>query len=318
MLFVIKQFLKQFYIVRMFLLWRRKIKEMHTELRQSTLEVKKEIYCIKDAEPKLSKNEMLVSQLCTQSQFNNFFAQIAAEIKEPLVMRRKLWEFVYIIQALKERGMLKAGNKAVGYGVGQEPLPALFAKYGVEVLATDYSLEQAKTAGWVSTDQHLSSKELLNSRNIAPMELFDELVNVREVDMNNIPEDITGYDFTWSSCALEHLGSIEQGLAFIENSLKALKPGGVAVHTTEYNLSSNADTLDHGGTVIFRRSDIEELVKRLIEKGHEIYMNYNPGDGELDKYVDLPPYKPDPHLKLLIDKYVTTSIGFIIRKSYKI
>ncbi len=132
--------------------------------------------------------------------------------------------------------------------------------------------------------------------------------------MNNIPQDLRGFDFTWSSCALEHLESIEKGLQFIINSLDTLKPGGIAVHTTEYNLSSNEDTLDNMGTVLFRKKDIQELVRRLTLAGHEIYINYNPGSGKLDKYIDIAPYSQDKHLKLRLANYVTTSIGFIIRK----
>ena len=48
----------------------------------------------------------------------------------------------------------------------------------------------------------------------------------------------------WSSCSLEHLGSISHGIEFILNSLKCLKQHGVAVHTTEFNLSSNEETLN--------------------------------------------------------------------------
>ena len=54
---------------------------------------------------------------------------------------RKLWEYVMICQALWERGMLRAGRRGCGFGVGQEPLPALFASLGCEVLAADAPAE---------------------------------------------------------------------------------------------------------------------------------------------------------------------------------
>ena len=37
----------------------------------------------------------------------------------------------------------------------------------------------------------------------------------REVDMRAIPTDLRGFDFAWSSCALEHLGSLGAGMAFV-------------------------------------------------------------------------------------------------------
>ncbi|MBV5337004.1 MAG: hypothetical protein J0653_03215, partial [Deltaproteobacteria bacterium] len=71
-------------------------------------------------------------------------------------------------------------------------------------------------------------------------------------------------DFCWSSCSLEHLGSIKAGLDFIKASLKTLKVGGVAVHTTEYNVSSDEATIDNNPTlVLFRRCDIQGLVEEL-------------------------------------------------------
>jgi hypothetical protein len=94
---------------------------------------------------------------------------------------------------------------------------------------------------------------VLNDRGICDAALFSKLVDFRNVDMNNMPSDLVGYDFCWSSCAFEHLGSIELGMQFVEISLKCLKPGGLAVHTMEYNGQSNRNTLSEGGAVIFRK-----------------------------------------------------------------
>jgi hypothetical protein len=133
--------------------------------------------------------------------------------------------------------------------------------------------------------------------------------------MNAIPADLVDFNFTWSSCAYEHLGSIEAGLTFFENSLKCLAPGGIAVHTTELNLSSNSSTLDKGGTVIFRRRDFETLAERLLAQGHEVMpITFDSGDTDLDRFIDLPPYSSDPHLKLQLLRWVSTSFGMIVRK----
>lgn len=58
-------------------------------------------------------------------------------------------------------------------------------------------------------------------------------------------------------------------------------------------------------------------LKSLLEDQRHVFLpiNFNVGDGELDKYVDLPPYNRNKHLKLIVEeKYVTTSIAFIIIK----
>src|SRR4030095_17235239 len=108
-------------------------------------------------------------------------------------------------------------------------------------------------------------------------------------DMKAISGDLKVFDCVCSSCAFEHLGSIAHGARFVENAMRCLAPGGIAVHTTEFNLTSNYQTLESRDLVIFRKHDIEHLVRRLQLAGHEIFpLNLNPGARELDPHVDLP------------------------------
>jgi len=52
-----------------------------------------------------------------------------------------------------------------------------------------------------------------------------------------------------------------------------------------------------------------------VVMGYEVApLNLNTGDKSVDRYVDLPPYRFSPHLKLELDKYVVTSVGLIIRR----
>ncbi|MDB5857394.1 MAG: hypothetical protein JWQ76_1083 [Ramlibacter sp.] len=255
-----------------------------------------------------------VSQLCTHRQFDEpEFAFWTREMQLPLRTHRKLWEFVYILQSLRTHGMLAAGRKGLGFGTGQEPLPAVMAKNGVEVLATDLDTAKASARGWVDTNQHASALADLNQPGICEPERFARLVRFEFADMNALPPRYNGFDFCWSACALEHLGSIDAGLEFIENSLRCLKPGGVAVHTTEYNCCSDSRTLKRGGTVIFRMQDFLRLGEKLRAQGHEVSFNFHQGDREVDRHVDVPPYSQEPHLKLRLMKYVATSIGLTIR-----
>ena len=267
-------------------------------------------------EPTFGTDHMLVSQLCTQSQFASpALARWAAELKEEVRFHCKVWEYAYILQALSERGMLKAGRKGLGFGVGQEPIPSVIAKHGAQVLATDLDLEQATELGWVKSNEYMSSIEILNKRGIAPEKDFHRLVRARNVDMNGIPRDLRGFDFTWSTCALGHLGNLEKGLAFIENSLETLKPGGIAVHTTEFNLTSDTDTMETENTSVYRRRDIEQLVQRLRAQGHEVSVNFNTGSGPLDQRVVEQLGDTDKRLRFRLYGYAVTSIGIVIRKN---
>ncbi len=267
-------------------------------------------------EPVMAEGVPLKSQLCTQSQFSApVFARWREELKLPSTFHSKNWEYIFITKALHERGMLMPGKRGVGFGVGKEQLPALFAKYGAQVVATDLEMVEATKKGWVEGNQHMDSIDVLNEKGIADPVTFRRLVTARDVDMTAIPQDLTEFDFTWSTCALGHLGNLAAARKFIEDSLKTLKPGGVAVHTTELNLSSNAMTYETANTSVFRRRDIEELAARLRAQGHDIDVTFGIGSGELDFYVDPPPYSSDKHLRLQLGGYALTSLGIIIRKS---
>lgn len=262
-------------------------------------------------------NSVPVSRLCTQSELQTErFQKWAMVLREPhMNLHRKLWEWCFITDVLHSQGLLRHDKTGLGFAVGREPLVAFFASLGVSVLASDLDVERAASAGWVGSNEHAASLEILNERNICPPDLFSEKVRFREVDMNNFDSSELGmYDFVWSSCAFEHLGSLEHGMKFVENAMQCLKPGGLAVHTTEFNVSSNDFTQSEGGTVIYRRRDIDELISRLRAKGHKVRIKYHFGNQPADYNIDIPPYTHDVHLKLHLMGHTTTSIGLVIRK----
>jgi hypothetical protein len=269
--------------------------------------------------------QLLRSCLCTQAQIESESLQFWSEKLRPawdgsrsglkILHHRKLWEWCFIAQALWERGLLRPGRRGLGFGVGREPLAALFANYGCEIVATDLDEASAKKEGWVDTHQHAARLEVLNDHGLCSPDSFGRRVKFREVNMNCIPRDLRDFDFTWSSCSFEHLGSIRRGQEFINNMLVCMKPGGVGVHTTEFNLSSNHETIDNAQTVLFRERDLNVMICSLRGSGHRIELDLSKGDGALDDYIDLPPYKPNPHLKLQFGAFVTTSVGLIIEKA---
>lgn len=259
------------------------------------------------------------SRLCTQAELESkTFQQWARILREPhMQLHRKLWEWCFITDVLHREGMLESGRTGLGFAVGREPLVAYFASRGVGVLASDLDVDRASAAGWVGSKEHAASLEILNERRICPPDLFKSKVAFKEVDMNNFDAGHLGmFDFVWSSCAFEHLGSLEHGLKYVENAMACVRPGGLAVHTTEFNVGSNTDTHAEGGTVIYRRRDIENLVTRLRKAGHKISVDYSLGQMPADYNVDVPPYTHDVHLKLHLMGHTTTSIGLVIRRTH--
>ena len=186
----------------------------------------------------------------------------------------------------------------------------------MHVLATDMDTEGAERRGWSRTNQHASSREQLFRADLISKEAFDARVTYRTMDMNAVPTSLYGsFDFVWSTCSLEHVGSIAQGKLFAVTSMLLLKPGGVAVHTTEFTLSSLTSTVETGPTVLWRRSDVEELRAHLNATGYDVSGScFATGTGPLDAEVDLPPYHNFKHIKLRLGSHVATSVAWTARR----
>ena len=228
-------------------------------------------------------------------------------------VHRKIWEWAFIAATLERHHLITPGLRGLGFGVGKEPLVSLFASQGCLVTASDQSVEEAVTSGWTASNQFAGNVNRMNEHGLCDPELFDRLVNFRTVDMRNIPDDLRDFDFTWSSCAFEHLGTIEDGIGFIVNQTECLRPGGLAVHTTEFNVSSNAGTISSGSTVLFREKDLKLIAKKLKRRGNSVTMDFRLGTSEFDRHVDRPPWS-GAHLRLEHEGYEVTSYAVVVRK----
>ncbi|RAP34803.1 hypothetical protein DID77_00450 [Candidatus Marinamargulisbacteria bacterium SCGC AG-439-L15] len=259
----------------------------------------------------------LTSQMCTQNQMESpEYITLCKKYKIPINLHRKNWEHAYIVQALLKQGLLTEGKRGIGFGTGIERIVPIFASMGCKILATDLETKEAQKKGWTQTNQHSNSINVFEGQEICQKYDFKKQVSHRFVDMTNIDPDLKDFDFTWSACSLEHLGSLEKGLEFIMNSLNCLKPGGLAIHTTEYNPCFENFTIKKSKyTVLYRKKDLLELEKQVKQEGHEIFpFSFNTGKQHFDNYADIPPFGKKPHLKLLHHIFAATSFGIIIRK----
>lgn len=240
-----------------------------------------------------------------------WFAARARELGRPVSVHRKLWEFCTIAQGGLEHGL--AGARALGFGVGLEPLAAWFAARGATVVATDRPDE---TEEWDATKQHAVGAAQLRAPAVCPDADFDARVTFRAVDMNAIPDDLCRGDFdvTWSAGSFEHIGGIDAGLDFYCRQMACLRPGGVAVHTTEFNLLSYRPTLDSPNLCLFRVQELQVLAERLAAQGDRLLpLDLASGTEPDDLWVDSPPYRI-PHLKLAIGAHTTTSVLLVARR----
>jgi hypothetical protein len=255
------------------------------------------------------------SQMCTTSQFAEAdYLRICGLFDSKPRLHRKQWEFVFIYRCIEAAGLVASGRRGLVFGVGREKLPALFIVGGCEILATDLPRQEGDRH-WVNGNQHTDTIDNLFYPKIVGRKKFHENASFRPVNMNAIPKDLNDFDFCWSACALEHLGSLNHGLDFIRNSLDCLKPGGLAVHTTEFNLGSGTVTLEKGPAVVYRESDFLSFADELRAKGHSIAFNLHPGLEATDTKIDND-RASDIHLRLYCSHLIpATSVGLCIRKA---
>lgn len=262
-----------------------------------------------------------ISRLCTYQDFQDpVFMEHVQKLCGAPIINRKSWEWAYILRVLESFGCLRPGLKGLGFAVGTEPLPSYFASMDVNVLATDLDPGEMAAQSWIQGNQHSGGNtDALFKGELCAKEKFENNVSFRYVDMNSIPEDLQGYDFCWSSCAIEHVGSLRQSKQFLKNMLRCLKPGGVAVHTTELNLTSDVDTVETGNSVLFRKKDIEEIKQYFLSLGCEMETSYLRSDADEDNQLDIFPFfSPEAplHINLIINGYASTSFAIVVRKPF--
>lgn len=253
-----------------------------------------------------------VSQLCTNAQFNEpVFERWLSAADLPRRNSHFQWGFVYILQALERYGVLQPGAKGVGFGVhADSPIPALLAGLGCEVLVTA-PIEHIEV---FDADKDECRRRAFRRESICSNGVFDQAVRFRSVDVAQVPEDVSGFDFCWSQSLLENFGSRERGLEFIANSMACIKMGGISVHTTSRYLPSGIDVPDDASDVVFRKKDIERLALDLVSHGHEVAQISYANDSGLDvAYIE---HSSSVYGKSSSERgrYNVTSFGLISRR----
>ena len=237
----------------------------------------------------------------------------------PTLYNRKVWEWAFIAQSIEQLGLMLPGKTAVGFGCGNEPIPALLASRGVDVLATDQTIVSG--GAWAITGELMNGLDGLARDHLIDRSALSERVRTRNVDMNDLPDDLGEFDIAWSSCVIEHLGSPARGLEFVLESLAMLRPGGVALHTTELELTSKPETVDYGNCAVYRLEDLREFAVSVREAGYIASFNFHVAmESPHDRWISMinapggTALQDLDHLKLVIGDSVSTSFGLLVRK----
>ena len=250
-----------------------------------------------------------VSQICTESQIREprYRELCKAQLVSP-ELRRRQWETIFIHAVLEHAGALGPGRRLLSFG--DERLAIAVAANGGAVLAAD-------TADWLCKappDPPASEPAAYLAARLFMRGFGTDDVVLRRAQVSL--DQLKGFDGCWSQAALQTFGSIEAGLDAVETSLHALRPGGVAVHTTYINLDSDDRTSDRPANVVFRRRDIEALMSRLLAAGHRVWpLNLHPGVGDPADVTVAEHADAVPNLRQEIEGQVVTSFGLVVQRS---
>lgn len=188
-----------------------------------------------------------------------------AQIREPVRIHRKAWEFGKLLAAFEKLGVMQPDAVGLSVGAGTERPLFYLASTVKKMIASDLYVEQLGTWGW-------GAGFLENPAAHSPFPYREEgleVVNMSGLDLR-YPDDT--FDFVYTLSSIEHFGGHEAARQCMREMARVVRPGGVVCVVTELQLSV-ASAPD-----IFTYPDLEEyLIRgsslRLIEPGIDLRLS---------------------------------------------
>jgi SAM-dependent methyltransferase len=150
---------------------------------------------------------------------------------DPTRLHRKEWEFAQGVYGLRKLRCLGPDAAALGLGAGAEPIIFFLAGRLRRVVATDLY------AGDFSR-QEADPRILRDPEPFAPFSYHRDRLEVRRMDATAIDYAPESFDLVFSFSSFEHFGSRRAQRACLGEIRRVLRPGGVAVLTTEVILNA--------------------------------------------------------------------------------
>jgi len=218
------------------------------------------------------------------------------------IFHRKIWEFNQALFGLRKLRRLAPEATALGIGCGHEELMYFLANRIAKVVATD--LYEGSYLGGES-----AADVLQHPAKYAPFRFRDGHLEVRQMDALALQFEAGSFDFVFCLSSLEHFGSDGDKLTALREMHRVLKPGGVAVLTTEIVLNRLGR-----GSQYFQKKTLTRLV------GAAGFALDGPPDLRVEKqYTDPPLALPmdafaSPHVVLRNFHTIYTSIALFLMK----
>jgi SAM-dependent methyltransferase len=178
---------------------------------------------------------MDVNRLLRPSDWNTprFIATTLDELHQVVYFHRKLWEYVAIIHALEDFGLLDGTRNALGLGTGVEPLSFYLANHCAMVQAIDLFSESSQ---WQEARIAVES-----AYEQSPFPYARERLSFLNMDMRRLEIPSESVDFVWSCSSIEHVTNADEYVQLLQGAARVLRPGGYCVVTTEFNLAGEGN-----------------------------------------------------------------------------
>ena len=225
---------------------------------------------------------------------------------------RKAWEVGMVIHALHRLGAITPTAEILGIGVAKEETISLLSPHIKRLFATDIYCNPDSWGDWHGTDLMIDA-----SRFMSTPPYNRRRVVWQHVDGRSLPYEDNSFDAIFSCSSFEHFGSEADIRQAIGEACRVLKPGGVAVISTEFKISGPRDWF--ANVQLFDAARIQRVWLDGIN-----WKLTSPLDLTLDdtSYIDFErsihdeAYKTiaHPHIKLDNGEFKWTSINLTLKK----
>jgi SAM-dependent methyltransferase len=270
-----------------------------------------------------SSDQSKLNRLCYVEDWEN------SEIKEALAelqklssegfIHRKDWEWALGIIAMRRFGKLNEKSTAIGVGSGTEPVPFYLANKVKHVYATDL---YGQNDGW---KRAAPSDFPENPKKYAPFPYKEDALTVMRMDGTKLEFPSEIFDIAFSFSSIEHFGgggkNHSGALRSVREMERVLKPGGLAVITTEYIINDKEHPEFFNRRTIYsdlidkleRLKLVEPLDLRITSKTLDTVIDFFTIDVNWDK-IDNDYKKTHPVILIRARNILFTSIMLVFRK----
>lgn len=232
---------------------------------------------------------------------------------------RKHWEIAMSARALREAGSIRPDAEVLGVAAGREATIYWLSRHVRRVFATDLYLTDD---AWSELDSDAAM--LTDPGRHWAGEWNPRRVVVQHMDALDLRYEDGSFDAVFSSGSIEHFGGHEEVHRAAREMHRVLRPGGVAVVSTEFRLEGPSPGLP--GIMMLDRGDLTELLFEGVDWEPMSELDTSISEETLSTVTDLadavadraagrPEWSTYPHIVLRHDGHLFTSVHLAFRKA---